>query len=327
MGTKRYYETYDVITSMLRGETLLSLKDAVFAVEQAYLGDQLQQEWYENEITHTIEIIQHEMRRLGYSDDNVLAKKMLLHAFMSGSLRVHDESGSGSTTPKRYDFEDIYGKTDWTKMFVTKLIRTHTGQCHSLPLLYLILAEELQIDACLAFSPEHSYIMLKDADDNWCNLELTNGHYTSDLWLLSSGLVKSEAIGSGIYMRPLNREETLAQCLVDLAQGYIRKYGWDDFVLQCTEKALEYHPKNIFALQLLSDYHVHLFHFVVRQLGEPPVDQLPEFPKAYQMYTTCYELQQHIKTLGYEPMPEELYKQWLMSLTHKKELQAQIIRP
>ena len=185
------------------------------------------------------------MKDIGYSMDNELAKKMLLHAFMSGSLQVRNESGKTvqNTKSKTYDFEDIYGRLDWTKMFVTKLMQTNTGQCHSMPLLYLILAEELQIEAYLAFSPEHSYIKLQDNTGSWVNLELTNGYYTTDLWLLSSGLVKSEAISSGIYMTPLSKEETIAQCLVDLAQGYIKKYGGDRFVLQCVERALEYDPK------------------------------------------------------------------------------------
>ncbi len=307
---------------MLRDEKPLSLKQAVFLVEQAYSEERLQWEWYDKEITRSAEIIKGEMKNTGYDGNNELAKKMLLHAFMSGSIDIRDKEGkvSGRTTAKQYDFEDIYGNEDWTKMFVSKLMRTNTGQCHSLPLLYLILAEELQVEAYLAFSPEHSYVKLQDSIGNWFNLELTNGHYSSDLWLLSSGYVKSEAISSGIYMAPLSKKETIAHCLVDLAQGYIRKYGVDEFVLRCVDKALEYDPNNIFAWQLKSDYHVNLFSFVVRQLGEPPVEKLPHYPKAYQMYQHCHKLMQKINNLGYEPMPEEAYKKWLKTLEEKKHL-------
>jgi hypothetical protein len=35
--------------------------------------------------------------------------------------------------PFVYDFEDAIGRNDWTKMFVSKLLEEHNGNCHSLP--------------------------------------------------------------------------------------------------------------------------------------------------------------------------------------------------
>ena len=86
-------------------------------------------------------------------------------------------------------------------------------------------------------------------------------------------------------------------------------------------------PNNIFALQLKSDYHVRLFSYVARQLGEPPVEQLRNYPKAYEMYKNCCLLMKQINDLGYEPMPEETYKKWLKSLEQNKKMQEKIIRP
>ena len=37
-----------------------------------------------------------------------------------------------------YDFEDYRGQQDYTKMFVSKALATGKGQCHSLPLVYLV---------------------------------------------------------------------------------------------------------------------------------------------------------------------------------------------
>ena len=328
-GTQRYYEAYTQLVAMLQENRVLSLKDAIFLVEQAYVGEKLQREWYDNEIAKSVGIIRGEMKNMGYSMGNMLGKKMLLHAFMSGSLGVRDNTGKTihSTTPKRYDFDDIYGEKDWTKMFVTKLMQTNTGQCHSMPLLYLILAEELQIEAYLALSPAHSYIKLKDGMGNWFNLELTNGHYSTDIWLLSSGYVKAEAVKNGLYMRPLSKKETIAHCLIDLVMGYIHKYGYDAFVLQCVEKALEYSPKHISALQLRANYHTYLFEYIAKQLGTPPVNVLPAYPKAYTMYKHVCSLHQHLNNLGYEYIPEEIYEKWLQSLEEKKHLQAKFPRP
>ena len=189
----------------------------------------------------------------------------MLHYFFSNTIIIRNEAGGVDkySTPKQYDFEDVFGKNDWTKMFVTKLMDTNSGQCHSLPLLYLILAEELEIEAHLAFSPQHSYIMIQDERKNWFNLELTNGYYSTEAWIVGSGYVKAEALSNNIYMKPLTQKETIANCLVDLANGYQHKFGFDKFVLQCADKALEYDLKNIFALQMKSDYYSMLFYYVL----------------------------------------------------------------
>jgi hypothetical protein len=54
------------------------------------------------------------------------------------------------------------GDKDWSKMFVTTLIRTHNGNCHSLPYLYKILCEEIDSKASLSLEPNHVYIKQLD---------------------------------------------------------------------------------------------------------------------------------------------------------------------
>jgi hypothetical protein len=60
--------------------------------------------------------------------------------------------------PFRYSFDDPLGKQDWSNMFVTKLLATHQGNCHSLAYLYKILADELGAKCWLALAPNHIYI-------------------------------------------------------------------------------------------------------------------------------------------------------------------------
>jgi hypothetical protein len=61
-------------------------------------------------------------------------------------------------------------------MFVTKLLRTNSGQCHSLPLLYKLLADRLGIAARLSMAPNHSYIQVVGPDGELYSYETTNGH-------------------------------------------------------------------------------------------------------------------------------------------------------
>jgi hypothetical protein len=58
--------------------------------------------------------------------------------------------------PYAYDFEDFSGQKDFSKMFVTKLLRTKKGNCLSFPLLYEILCDELGAKSYLALAPNRA---------------------------------------------------------------------------------------------------------------------------------------------------------------------------
>ncbi len=102
----------------------------------------------------------------------------------------------GGTTHKafEYDFKDYLGEKDWSKMFVSKLLKTGSGQCHSMPQYYLMLAEAMGTEAFLALAPNHSYIRFIDDEGKLRNIELTNGMFSTNTFLLESGYIKSEAL-------------------------------------------------------------------------------------------------------------------------------------
>lgn len=329
-GTEHYRNALAEIERMLKGEQTLSLKKAVFLTENAFLDNRLQYDWFDADITDGIEVVKALIRQSGFDIKNPTAKKWALQRLMSDTIHIRDEKGKViyRHLPYQYDFEDPFGKEDWTKQFVLKLTKSKKGQCHSMPLLYLILAEELGVEAWLSYSPSHSYIKVKDGRGNMLNYETTNGHYTTDVFVQSSGYIKAEALRSKIYMDTLSRKEVVASTLADLATGYAVKYGFDRFVLDCLDKALEYSPNNIHVLQLKSDYHTRQFMYVAGQLGRPPVEQLPKHSKAYELYRKMHEVYSRVDALGYEQMPEEVYKEWLKSFeTQRKKQPVEIIKP
>lgn len=94
------------------------------------------------------------------------------------SYMLSPYSGNGYT-PYTYDFETFSMDDEpWERQFVSKTLKTHKGQCRSLPWMYKILASELNADVSLAHAPRHCYIMYKDEDrftpEEWINLELTS---------------------------------------------------------------------------------------------------------------------------------------------------------
>ena len=70
---------------------------------------------------------------------------------------------------------------DWRYQLVSRTIKTHKGQCHSLPWTFKLYAEELGANVSLAHAPRHCFIMYKDEDnlfpEDWVNVETTAQQY------------------------------------------------------------------------------------------------------------------------------------------------------
>ena len=82
-----------------------------------------------------------------------------LHTYKTGmqmaisSYIVSPYSGN-NYTPYTYDFETFsMDKEPWERQFVSRTLKTHKGQCRSLPWMYKILASELNAEASLAHAP------------------------------------------------------------------------------------------------------------------------------------------------------------------------------
>ena len=322
-GAEYYRQAFLQLQTLIQSDTV-SIKQAVFDVENAYFNNKMSFETYNNHIQKLVKLCYQKLKHDGYKPENKLAKNLVLHQLMSDTLKFLDKKTKQHIIhyPFKYDFDDYMGKEDYSKMFVSKLLSTNSGQCHSMPLLYLILAEEMNTQAYLSYSPNHSFVRFKDDRGKLQNLELTNGKITTEAWILGSGYVKSEALKNKIYLDTLSNKQLLAQCFVDLAHGYAAKYCYDKFVLTCIEEALKYFPNNIFALQTKSDYLTLQFEYVVNQLGRPSLKDVSKNPKAIAIYNQRNEMYDTVDNLGFEPMPNQAYEKWLKSVndaTHEQE--------
>jgi hypothetical protein len=321
-GAEYFYQTAEKLLDMLSGKPPLNLKEAIFLVENAYFEGQLDHAKYDKAIQNLASIAQQKAKEDGYNWKNPMTKNVMLFRVMSDTLKIKLPLQESSTIsyPMQYDFEDYEGKIDWSKMFVTKLLATHKGQCHSLPLLYLILCEAVGAEANLAFSPKHSYVKFKDQTGNWYNLELTQGKIVTDAFIVGSGFITSETIKSGIYMKPQEKKQIIAHCLSDLTMGYIRKYGYDPFVRQCIDSVLQYAPEKISALLVKSNYQTYCFEYVLNQIGRLHPDTLKvHYPQAYKLMNERNNLYRKIDEMGLLEMPKDAYEHWLNSVNEEKE--------
>jgi regulator of sirC expression with transglutaminase-like and TPR domain len=112
--------------------------------------------------------------------------------------------------PFSYDLDDPLGIRARNKMLST-YVRTRKGNCVSMPVLFLIVADRMGLNVRLAAAPLHLFVRYTDPAGAAHNLEATSGgHEARDLWYRQNLPMSDRAIGSGAYMRTLGKCETAA---------------------------------------------------------------------------------------------------------------------
>ena len=322
VGTEYYRQVFDEMLTL--NIENYSIKDVNFEIENAYFENKLQKEQFDKTIKQIAEFILAKMKELNFDTESNSAKNFMLFKYFTETTQV--KGFKEKHFPIKYDFEDYWGQINWSKMFVTKLLKTNTGQCHSMPLLYLTLAEQIGAVAYLSQSPNHSYIKFQDEKGKWYNLELTNGMFTVSSFILNNGFIRSEAIQNNIYMQNMTKKELLSQFYTDLASGYIHKFGYDEFVEKVTNKALELNPNSITANMNKANLNTEHLKYVVKLLGIDPTNQqsreeILNYPQAVEILRNMHKQYAVIDDLGFQQMPAEAYEKWLGSLQTTKNKQ------
>jgi tRNA(Ser,Leu) C12 N-acetylase TAN1 len=313
-GTIAFKQAFVEFQKMLNGQKPLSIKRAVFLSENAFYDNTLSSENFTKTIDNIAYICKLEMLQ-NKMPNSELAKNMTIFKFMSDTISVKLPNQDKRIThyPMTYDFKDCWADSTAENIFVTKLLRTQTGQCHSMPLLYLIIAEKLGSKAYLSYSPNHCYIKIPLEKGKFQNVELTSGILTSDAHVMLSGFVKSAAIENKIYMDTLGKKEVVASCLMDLANVYYRKFGYDNFFKQCFETVLKYHPNNIQGLIGRSNYYNGLMEYIVKKNPGLNRINIKQIPLAYNAYLKADESWYYLQEISVEKMPRDKYQLWRQS--------------
>lgn len=126
----------------------------------------------------------------------------------------------------RYDQADPLGLHVENKLLST-YFRTRLGNCVSMPILFLILAERAGLNVGLAVAPLHLFVRYVDPAGETFNVEATSGgHFARDEWYRQNIAMSDRAIASGLYMRSLSRVESMAvlattvvECLEDTGRN------------------------------------------------------------------------------------------------------------
>jgi hypothetical protein len=294
-----------------------SFKDAVFIVENAYFQNKLDKNRFDLPIQWLKKLCiewtkTNKLTGYPFTDSLDFHANFSIFKVLTDTIAIVDTGKKMYYHPPfRYDFSDFVGKETWTNMFVSKLLITRKGNCHSLPYLYKILADELGATCWLSLAPNHMYIKNRSKKFGWYNTELTNGGFPLDAWMTTSGYIPVKAVQSGIYLDTLSNRQAIALCVVDLAKGYeFQTQQYDDgFILKCCDLVLQYHPVNVQAMLLKAET---LKQIYKKQKAEKKAEATTTYNEMTQLYTTLFDL-------GYREMPEKMYRRWLQSVTEQKD--------
>lgn len=303
-----YKLAFEEQVKMLKGQNPIDFKRAVFISENAYFQGKLDYVSFCDKLKKTSQKLTAFIKERGFGHFKT-AGNWALFTYMTDSITINGFS------PYSYDFDDFMGDNDCSKMFVTKLMRTKSGNCHSLPMYYKILCEEIGAKAHLALAPNHLYIKHIDENGQWTNLELTNGGFPRDQWIIKEMSITVEAIKNGIYMTPLSPKESIALTMLDLANNYRFQIGYDAFYIKAINTALAYFPTCIPLLMGRANY----YKYIGEAESKKPTPNPAHLKNIYHSYKTTIS---KIDALGYKEMPADIYQQWVKSVEKEKRKRA-----
>jgi len=321
-----YEQAFQKLNCMLDETCSASLKDAIFIVENAYFSNNLDRETYDSQIEY-LRILSQKLilsRDIIYSfmDKEEVSKNAAIFTVLTDSIKIYIDTNMFLLhSAFSYNFNDAWGNKEWSNMFVTKLLNTRKGNCHSLPLLYKIIADEIGAKAYISLAPNHMYVKLQNKANGWYNTELTSGVFPIDAWLMASGYIHLDAIVNKLYMEALNDKQTIALCITDLGKGYERKLGDTanlDFILKCCDATLKYYPNYINALLLKAETKKKKFDQLMEKHNTKNPQDILTMPEAKQIFSEMTEEYSRIHDLGYRAMPENMYIDWLLLLKEER---------
>lgn len=312
---------YNLNQLLVMSPDKFSITEAIYLAESAWYDNDLPFNDFENRIKVYAEVARQIMRREGLDEKNNIAVNYAVQKLYKQDNGLYNKrSGKTYRIPKLgYDFDDVMGDKDWSNMFVGKLLQSGKGQCHSLPLLYLCIIEQLGGKAYLSLSPGHSFVQYFDKNGNRFNFETTNGNLVSQEWLMQSTGVSAAALKKGTYLDSLSSRRLFAQCLGDVLQGYIKKLGMDDFPLQLTPLIMEIDSTNITALAINARIINDMLNQHAHRAGGPPADRLSNDPDLWDLYEDLLLAHRMMDEAGIQQVTPDMYEQWLKSMEEEKQ--------
>lgn len=334
--TKSYSNALQGLKDMLSGKRKLSVAEAYFMMENAYGEAYLTQSEFNSTIHQSADFIRQWMIQNGQNLKDNTAINYAVQQFIGNKLSIalpsqkNDGINSMQTVshlPFFYDYNDYQGDKDHRNYFLTKCLATGSGQCNSMPAVYLVLVEALGGTAYLSVAPQHSLIKYPGKNGEIRNFEPTSNWDISDQWYQEHMFISQTALNNKVYLNPLSKKQLIADITLQLSFGYFRKFGGADgkFITECVNTAKAQFPKNnnLTVYFTISNLYQYQLLQVMRRDGISRLDNIIKSHEAQRIYDKWQANEDIIIALGYQDEPKDMYKEMMQQHEFKGKIQQQ----
>jgi hypothetical protein len=214
---------------------------------------------------------------------------------------IYQASVWNENRPFAYDMRDPLGRNLQSKLLAT-FVSTRLGNCVSMPILFLIVADRLGLNVGLATAPHHVFVRYTPPDGRAINLETTSGgHPARDVWYREHMPMTDLALSNGLYMRTLSRREGVATMALIVAE-YLFGIGLHGEAISVCEAIGEHNPRDVQPLLIAAASYGRMF---TQEFEEryPTIESIPrELHGRYRMLAEMNStLFARAEALGWQP--------------------------
>lgn len=207
---------------------------------------------------------------------------------------------------------------------ITNYLKTRKGNCVSMPLLFVILGQKLGINVTIARAPEHFFVRHIDESGQSFNLETTTGAgLKKDSSYKSEFEIPQKAIDSGLYLRTLNKKETVLMIFMTLKERYCSAKEAQNLMV-ISDFLLSKNPNSIDGMLGKGyAYYLQLNRDFLSKYSKPrdiPIDKREEFIKLEDNNRIWYE---KAEALGWREPSKEFERNYLKQVNQAVQLQKQ----
>lgn len=160
---------------------------------------------------------------------------------------LYDSGPWNGGKPFAYDQTDPLGQRIENKL-LHNYLSSRLGQCVSMPILFLILAERLELNVALVAAPGHFFVRYFSPSGHTSNIETTSGgHPARDLWFRQNFPISDRSVETGIYMRSLTKRQAIAAMALTIVERLNQDGRFQD-VMEVSDVILSHDKMNVAAM-------------------------------------------------------------------------------
>ena len=204
--------------------------------------------------------------------------------------------------PFAYDHNDPLGQ-DVANKLLANYLRTRRGNCVSMPILFLILADKLDLDVTLVTAPLHILARYRGEDDQTFNIEPSNGGQPArNEWYRQSMQISDRAVESGLYLRSLSRRENVALMATTIVEHLLDQREFAQ-ALAVSDVILRHAPRDGYTMVKKGTACSELLHEEIERKyltpAQIPAPILPRYRQLIEMSRSSFAT---AEAMGWEPV-------------------------